>query len=143
MARKYLPLSPTPGARKLMGRLIAGRRPAYLMGILGVFALGMVLAAALLWLPAADPALAQDDAAPVEITAGPAITSSPESGDAYGKGEQIVVAVTFNEPVSSPGSRAAPCRRREEAVGEVTDRSTRTGARLISPTRSRPPNWIK
>ena len=130
MARKYLPLSPTPGARKLMGRLIAGRRPAWLLGILGVFALGMVLAAALLWLPAADPALAQDGAGP-EITADPLITSNPESGDAYDKGEAIQVAVTFNEPVTVTGKPRLRLTVGEKRRWAKYDRSEEDGARLI------------
>ena len=37
------------------------------------------------------------------ITVGPAIVSSPASGDTYGKDEAIVVAVTFSEAVSVTG----------------------------------------
>ena len=58
------------------------------------------LAVSLLWLSSADTALA--DSHP-QITAGPAITSSPASGDTYTAGESIVVAVTFSEAVSVEG----------------------------------------
>ncbi len=37
------------------------------------------------------------------VTAGPAIVSSPKSGDTYGEGEAIVVAVTFSEAVTASG----------------------------------------
>ena len=132
MTRRYLP-SPTPGtfgARKLMGKLLSRGRPAWLLGILGVFALGMVLAAALLWLPAADPALAQDGAGP-EITADPLITSNPESGDAYDKGEAIQVAVTFNEPVTVTGKPRLRLTVGEKRRWAKYDRSEEDGARLI------------
>ena len=79
---------------------IAGHRPAFLLGVLAVFAL--VLAATLLWLPA-EPAQAQEDTTRPTITAGPAITSSPASGDTYGEGETITVAVTFSETVTITG----------------------------------------
>ena len=113
-----------------MGGPLAGRLPAYLVGILGVFALGMVLAAALLWLPAADPALAQDGAGP-EITADPLITSNPESGDAYDKGEAIQVAVTFNEPVTVTGKPRLRLTVGEKRRWAKYDRSEEDGARLI------------
>ena len=48
------------------------------------FTLPAVLALALLALLPADSAQAQQDSAPVETSAGPPITSSPENGDAYG-----------------------------------------------------------
>ncbi len=51
----------------------------------------------------ADPAQAQDGSRP-QITAGPTIASSPVSGDTYGKGETIVVAVTFSEDVTVDGN---------------------------------------
>ena len=40
---------------------------------------------------------------PPQITAGPVIISSPESGDTYGKDQAIVVAVTFSEAVTVSG----------------------------------------
>ncbi|MYE39852.1 MAG: hypothetical protein F4X27_06465, partial [Chloroflexi bacterium] len=38
-----------------------------------------------------------------QITAGPVITSSPESGDTYGRDEAIVVSVTFSKAVTVTG----------------------------------------
>ena len=115
--------------RENRGGLITGRRSAYLLSILGVCAL--VLAAALLWMMPADSAQAQDDPAPAEITAGPVITSNPESGDAYGAGEAIRVAVTFSEPVTVTGKP-----RLRLAIGSKKrwarhDRSGEDGVRLI------------
>ena len=40
---------------------------------------------------------------PPTVTAGPTITSSPARGDAYGEGEAIVVAVTFDKAVTVTG----------------------------------------
>ena len=40
---------------------------------------------------------------PPTITAGPVITSSPASGDSYGEGEVITVALTFSEAVTVTG----------------------------------------
>ena len=48
------------------------------------------------------------DGTPPFITAGPVITSSPASGDAYGEGEAIVVAVTFSEAVTVSGDARVP-----------------------------------
>ena len=58
--------------------------------------------AANLSLPAlADQAGHQvDGSPPPAITAGPTITSSPASGDAYGQGETITLTVTFSEAVT-------------------------------------------
>ena len=70
----------------------------------------LALAAALLWLAPVDPVQAQDDSAPAGITAGPAIISIPESGDAYGRSEVVSVAFTFSQPVivtSKPRPRLA------------------------------------
>ncbi len=50
---------------------------------------------------AAAPATPEPE--PPAITAGPAIVSSPASGDTYGKDEVIVVAVTFSEAVTVTG----------------------------------------
>ena len=60
----------------------------------------LALAAALLLLQPADPALAQDDAKGPKITSGPTIASSPASEDTYRAGETITVAVTFSKPVT-------------------------------------------
>ena len=49
---------------------------------------------------AAAPATPEPEPA---VTAGPAIVSSPGSGDTYGEGEAIVVAVTFSEGVTATG----------------------------------------
>ena len=62
----------------------------------------LALAAALLWLPPADSTHAQDGSA-ATITAGPVITSSPQSSDTYGNGEAITVALTFSETVMVTG----------------------------------------
>ena len=83
---------------------IAGRRPARLIGFLTVFTLALLaLAVALLWLPPAGPAQAQEDTTRPTITAGPVITSSPAGGDTYGEGETVSVAVTFSEAVTVTG----------------------------------------
>ena len=74
------------------------RLPVWLLPTLALLA----LAASLLWLPRAEPAQAQDGSRPT-ITAGPVITSSPASGDTYGKGEAIAVALTFSEAVTVEG----------------------------------------
>ena len=63
----------------------------------------LALAAALLWLLPADPALAQDDAKGPKITGAPAIASSPQSGGVYRAGETITVTLTFSEPVTVTG----------------------------------------
>ena len=63
----------------------------------------LALAAALLRLAPVDPVQAQDDSAPAGITAGPAIISIPESGDAYGRREVVSVAFTFSQPVVVTG----------------------------------------
>ena len=66
----------------------------------------LVLAAVagLLRLPPADQAQAQaQDGERPRIIAGPTITSSPD-GDAYGAGESITVAITYNETVIVTGS---------------------------------------
>ena len=64
------------------------------------------------------------------ISAGPVITSSPASGDTYGKGEAIVVSVTFSEAVAVSGEP-----RVRVAVGDRDrwaryDRSSEDGATL-------------
>ncbi|MYC36756.1 MAG: hypothetical protein F4X66_07560 [Chloroflexi bacterium] len=74
------------------------RLPAWFLPVLALLA----LAAALLWLPPAEPAQAQDGQRPT-ITAGPVIASSPASGDTYGQGETIEVTVTFSESVTVTG----------------------------------------
>ena len=63
----------------------------------------LALAAALLWLLPADPALAQDDAKGPKITGAPAIASSPQSGGVYRAGETITVTLTFSQPVEVTG----------------------------------------
>ncbi len=63
----------------------------------------LALAAALLWLPPAEPAQAQEDTTRPTIIDGPVITSSPASGDTYGQGETIEISVTFNEAVTVTG----------------------------------------
>ena len=80
--------------RKPAPHLIRGL-PVFLLPVLVLLA----LAAALLWLPPADPARAQGDGGP-KITAGPAITSSPASGDTYRADETITVSLTFSEAVT-------------------------------------------
>ena len=50
--------------------------------------------------PAPTP---EPESGPPTITAGPVITGSPESGDAYGRDEAIVVSVTFSEAVTVTG----------------------------------------
>ena len=50
--------------------------------------------------PAPTP---EPESGPPAITAGPVITGSPASGDAYGTDEAIVVAVTFSEAVTVTG----------------------------------------
>ena len=50
--------------------------------------------------PAPTP---EPESGPPAITAGPLITSNPASGDTYGAGEAIVVAVTFSEAVTVTG----------------------------------------
>ena len=62
----------------------------------------LFLAAALLCL-STDSIQAQEDTARPTITAGPVITSSPQSGDTYGRGESVAVAVTFSEAVTVTG----------------------------------------
>ena len=76
----------------------AGLLPARRLPLLVLLA----LAAAFLWLPAADPTHAQDNGTP-QVTAGPVITSAPASADTYGAGETITVAVTFSEAVAVTG----------------------------------------
>ena len=74
------------------------RLPFWLLPALALLA----LAAALLWLTPAEPAQAQDGSA-ATITTGPVITSSPASGDTYGKGETITVTLTFSKSVTVTG----------------------------------------
>ena len=81
---------------------VFGRRPAWLLGILGVVALALALSAAGALLTPADLAQAQDGSA-ATITAGPVIASSPQSGDTYGKGETITVTLTFSKSVTVTG----------------------------------------
>ncbi len=123
------PPPPTFGVRKPMGRLIAGRRPAWLLGILGVCALAV--AAALLWLLPANQAQAQDDAARPEITAGPTIISSPASGDPYGPKEAISVAVTFSKAVTVTGNPRLRLTIGGKKRWARYDRSDQDGTRLI------------
>ena len=82
-----------------MGAAPLRRLSTILLPVLALVALAT--AAALLWLPAADFVQAQDGQP--RITAGPIITSSPQSGDTYGQGESIAVSVTFSETVSVTG----------------------------------------
>ncbi len=68
---------------------------------------------------------------PPSVTAGPVIVSSPASGDTYGNGEAIAVAVTFSEAVTVSGEP-----RLRLAVGERRrwaryDRSEGNGTRLV------------
>ncbi|MCY4518451.1 MAG: fibronectin type III domain-containing protein [Acidimicrobiaceae bacterium] len=63
-----------------------------------------MLAFALLAVPPAGPALAQSGSETGPgIASGPAMASSPAVGDAYGAGERVVVALTFDEAVSVSG----------------------------------------
>ena len=108
------------------------RLPAYSLPVLALLA----LTAALLWLPSADSAQAQDDSARPEITADPTIISSPESGDAYGPKETILVALTYSEPVAVTVNQDIGGPRVRLAVGERKrwaryDRSEEEGTRLI------------
>ena len=119
----------TPGTRKLTGGPFAGRLPAYLAGILGVFALA--LAAALLWLLPIDPVQAQDEAVPAQITAGPTIISSPESGDTYRNGETITIAFTYDQPVVVAGKPRLRLSIGERKRWARYDRSDQDGARLL------------
>ena len=79
----------------------------------------------------ADSALAQQDADPVGITAGPVITSSPESDDAYGAGEAIRVAVTFSQPVVVAGEPRLRLTIGGKKRWAKYARSGKKGARLI------------
>ncbi len=78
---------------------------AWLLPVLLVLALVAASAVGGALLPA-DPAQAQEetDTTRPEITVGPVITSDPTSGDTYGKGETIVVTVTFSEAVTVEGN---------------------------------------
>ena len=71
----------------------------------GLALLALAVVASLLWLLPADPARAQENADTTRpsISAGPTITSSPESGDTYGEGESITFAITFSEAVAVTG----------------------------------------
>ena len=62
--------------------------------------------------PEPTPTPAPDNGPPA-ISSGPVIASSPASGDIYGKGETIEVAITFSETVTvtGPALRAPGCRR--------------------------------
>ena len=86
------------GATMIMWAARLRRLPFWLLPALALLA----LAAGLLWLTPAETAQAQDGSA-ATITTGPVITSSPASGDTYGKGETIVVAVTFSKSVTVTG----------------------------------------
>ena len=99
------------------------RGPAHLSGIPGVLALVLALAAGLLWLLPAYPALAQDESARPKITDRPDIVSSPESGDTYGAGETVRVALTFSEPVTVTGKP-----RLRLTVGDDSRRAKYDGA---------------
>ncbi len=108
------------------------RLPAYSLPILALLA----LTAALLWLPPADSAQAQDGSARPEITVGPAIISSPESGDTYGPKETILVALTYSEPGAVTINQDTGGPRVSLAVGERKrwakyDRPDQDGTRLI------------
>ncbi len=92
--------------------------------------LALAATAGLLWLPPADPAQAQGGSG-AKVTAGPTITSSPQTGDTYRQGEAIAVAVTFSEAVTVSGEP-----RVRLAVGEQTRwaryvRSEPDGTRLV------------
>ncbi|MCY4448531.1 MAG: hypothetical protein OXE02_06765 [Chloroflexi bacterium] len=95
------------------------------------FALLAVLSLALLALLPTGSVQAQQDSAPVGITAGPVITSNPEIGDAYGKREEIVVAVTFSEPVTVTGEPRVRLTVGDRKRWARYERSDQDGARLI------------
>ncbi|MCY4601784.1 MAG: cadherin domain-containing protein, partial [Acidobacteria bacterium] len=103
-----------------------GRLPAPSLPHLAI----LVLAAALLWLPA-DSARAQSDATRPSVTAGPLITSSPASGDTYRAGEQISVRLTFDEPVTVTGKPRLRIKIGDKSRWAEYDRSGADGGALI------------
>ena len=91
----------------------------------------LALAAALLRLAPVDPVQAQDDSAPAGITAGPAIISIPESGDAYGRSEVVSVAFTFSQPVIVTGKPRPRLAIGSKKRWAKYDHSDQDGAQLI------------
>ena len=113
------------------------RRESWSLPVLALLA----LAAALLWLAPVDPVQAQDDSVPAGITAGRAIISIPESGDAYGRRQVVSVAFTLSQPVIVTGSRACVSPSAARSGGPNTTTPTRTAPSLSSPTSSSPKTW--
>ena len=98
--------------------------------------LALATAAALLWLPPADFVQAQDGTQPPQVTAGPVISSSPASGDTYGKDETVRAAVTFSEAVTVTVNQDTGGPRVQLDVGERKrwaryERSEQDGALLV------------
>ena len=65
------------------------------------------------------------------ITAGPTIVSSPASGDTYGKGEAIVVSVTFSEAVTVTGQPRVRLAMKQRTRWAQYDHSLRDGSTLV------------
>ena len=66
-------------------------------------------------------------AAPVIVTGGIAVTSSPASGDTYGTGEQIVFSATFDQAVEVTGTPEFEFSLRDDIDHESVEFATLTG----------------
>ncbi len=72
-----------------------------------------------------------DGSPPPAITAGPVVVSSPQSGDTYGKGEAVVVTVTFSEAVTVSGQPRVRLAVGEQRRWARYARSEADGTRLV------------
>ena len=82
--------------------------------------------------PAPEPEQpAESESGPPAVASGPVIVSSPQSGDTYGEGEAIVVAVTFSEAVTTSGDVRVRITVAERKRWARYDRSEQDRTRLV------------